>query len=180
MYNGSVIDSDTGVVLEELPENEDILGQEATSIMLARAIAAQRRVRIRYYTYSRDEENERDIDPWLVMVYRGKEYLVGYCYLRQEERTFRLDRILSLQILPESINHPRPASWDEQSWENKMGGLSLAYRSGQRSHSDFLLTTPSRLPEQARKESAASRNAGCLSSTMLLVMLTWLVLRALF
>lgn len=45
----------------------------------------------------------RDIEP-LAMVYRdGKRHLVAWCRLRNEYRTFRLDRINSIKLKPEQF-----------------------------------------------------------------------------
>jgi predicted DNA-binding transcriptional regulator YafY len=38
----------------------------------------------------------RSIDPYGIVYWKGKWYVVGYCHLRQELRSFRVDRIQSL------------------------------------------------------------------------------------
>lgn len=42
---------------------------------------------------------EREIDPYGVAYRVGRWYVVGYCHLRSAIRTFRLDRIITIQIL---------------------------------------------------------------------------------
>lgn len=55
------------------------------------ALATQTTVRIRYR--SKQGETIRLITPRYVSELAGITYLVAYCHLRQEQRTFRLDRI---------------------------------------------------------------------------------------
>lgn len=67
---------------------------------LERACYDHRTVRMIYYTASRDQHTERQLDPYLVQISFGSEaYVVGYCHRRQEVRTFRVDRIQELEIL---------------------------------------------------------------------------------
>ncbi|MDD2689279.1 MAG: exonuclease domain-containing protein [Candidatus Omnitrophica bacterium] len=57
------------------------------------------KLRIKYLSSSRAEVSEREVIPRQILQEKNKNYLVGYCYLRKEERTFRIDGILHLQIL---------------------------------------------------------------------------------
>lgn len=67
---------------------------------LEKACQEHRTVQMIYYTASRDQESERQFDPYLVQISFGSEaYVVGYCHHRQGIRTFRVDRIRELQIL---------------------------------------------------------------------------------
>ncbi len=65
----------------------------------------KKRVWMRYRTASRgDEVSERELDPYLLHIYRGTNpYVIGWCHKRQEVRWFRVDRILSLKTLPETF-----------------------------------------------------------------------------
>jgi predicted DNA-binding transcriptional regulator YafY len=73
---------------------------------LSAAIEAQRQVWIRYYTNTRAEETERTVDPYQVLTYQGRGYLIGYCHLRQKVLDFRLDRIRALRVLDEAFTLP--------------------------------------------------------------------------
>lgn len=53
-------------------------------------------IRISYIS-AQGNRSERVVDPIDVVVRRGSAYLVAYCHLREEQRTFRLDRILEWQ-----------------------------------------------------------------------------------
>jgi DNA polymerase III epsilon subunit family exonuclease len=44
--------------------------------------------------------SERDVTPLEVRTYAGEAQLIGYCHLRQSERTFVLDSIQDVQIVP--------------------------------------------------------------------------------
>jgi predicted DNA-binding transcriptional regulator YafY len=67
------------------------------------ACREKRRVWMRYRTASRgDEVSERELDPYLLHIYRGTNpYVIGWCHKRQEVRWFRVDRILQLRVLPQ-------------------------------------------------------------------------------
>jgi proteasome accessory factor C len=63
------------------------------------ALAARRRVHLRYYVPGRDEATERDVDPIKLLVVEGRTYLRGWCRLAEGVRTFRLDRVLDVTVL---------------------------------------------------------------------------------
>ena len=68
--------------------SEDILNR-----ILERAIREKIDLKMRYYTGSRGEFSERIITPIAIS---AEKYLIAYCHSRQEERVFRLSRILQL------------------------------------------------------------------------------------
>lgn len=63
------------------------------------ALAAGKRVHLRYYVPGRDEATERDVDPIKLLVIQGRTYLRGWCRLAEGVRTFRLDRVLDVEVL---------------------------------------------------------------------------------
>ncbi|HEX9040824.1 MAG TPA: WYL domain-containing protein [Trebonia sp.] len=63
------------------------------------ALAAGKRVHLRYYNPGRDEETERDVDPMRLLVVEGRTYLEGWCRRAEGVRLFRLDRVLSADVL---------------------------------------------------------------------------------
>jgi proteasome accessory factor C len=63
------------------------------------ALSARRRVHLRYYVPGRDEATERDVDPMRLLVVEGRPYLEGWCLRAEGMRLFRLDRVLSLDVL---------------------------------------------------------------------------------
>ena len=74
-------------------------GAEVLAAQIRDAIAAGRRVHLRYYVPGRDEATERDVDPMRLLVVDGRAYLEGWCRRAEGVRLFRLDRILSIEVL---------------------------------------------------------------------------------
>jgi predicted DNA-binding transcriptional regulator YafY len=67
--------------------------------LIEQALHDRRRLDMRYYSMSRDEETRRQVDPYHLTVYEGGFYLVGYCHLRKAERIFSVERIRELRML---------------------------------------------------------------------------------
>lgn len=67
--------------------------------LIEQALLDRRRLDLRYYSMSRDEETRRQVDPYHLTVYDGGFYLVGYCHLRKTERIFSVERIRELKLL---------------------------------------------------------------------------------
>jgi proteasome accessory factor C len=76
---------------------------------LNRALAAGRRVHLRYYVPSRDQDTERDVDPMRLLVVDGRTYLEGWCRRAEGVRLFRLDRIMSVDVLDVAASVPETA-----------------------------------------------------------------------
>lgn len=71
--------------------------------LIQKALLDRRRLDMRYYSMSRDEENHRQVDPYHLTVFDGGFYVVGYCYLRKTERIFAVERIRELRVLATSF-----------------------------------------------------------------------------
>lgn len=80
-------------------------GASAAVIDLAAAAHARQRVHLHYRTQSL-RESERDFDAYGVAYRGGAWYTVGWCHLRGDVRSFRLDRIVSVVPLPQSFGRP--------------------------------------------------------------------------
>ncbi len=72
----------------------------------ADALARARRLRLRYWVPARDEATERDVDPLRLFTTDGRAYLAGWCYLVDDLRTFRLDRVLEIAVLDVGVDVP--------------------------------------------------------------------------
>ena len=85
------------------------LGRAAPGVLAAvqQATDEHRRLRVTYYTHSRDQHTERELDPYRVHAEQGRWYLVGFDHLRGEVRLFRVDRILSARVLDDTFEPPR-------------------------------------------------------------------------
>lgn len=76
---------------------------------LSESVWQRRRVRMRYATWH-GQASERDFDPYGIVVTEGHWYVAGFCHLRGDLRTFRLDRIQALS--PVEAGFERPAGFD--------------------------------------------------------------------
>lgn len=85
--------------------------QVAGDILLSMSAAAHhhQRVHLRYQS-SQNTETEREVDPYGLAYHQHNWYVVGYCHLRDDLRSFRLDRVLSAErtVIP----FERPAQFD--------------------------------------------------------------------
>lgn len=94
----------TETVLLNLGTSPAVLSTEIL-IKLSSATKLQRRVHMHYHSYH-NEETERDLDPYGLAHHRGKWYVVGYCSLRNDLRSFRLDRIFDVKLTNTSFRRP--------------------------------------------------------------------------
>lgn len=84
-----------------------------SSLIATLSTAAQRGQQVRLCHRSRgQQETVRLFDPYAVVYYTGLWYTVGYCHLRAETRTFRLDRIILVEPTPEGSTFTRPTNFD--------------------------------------------------------------------
>jgi proteasome accessory factor C len=89
-----------------------VIDQESSTetVALAReALAARRRVHLRYLVPGRDESTERDVDPMRLINFDAHWYLEGWCHRAEDVRLFRLDRIEDLSILDADGTPPATA-----------------------------------------------------------------------
>ncbi len=75
-------------------------------VILSSAVQQRQRLRLRYLSW-RGDESERAYDPYGILFNEGYWYTSGYCHLRQDLRTFRLDRIVSIEPLEQSFERPK-------------------------------------------------------------------------
>ena len=55
-------------------------------------------LKIKYLARHNTEFSEREVIPWAITQSRNQTYLVGYCNLRKQERTFKIENILHLEM----------------------------------------------------------------------------------
>lgn len=68
--------------------------------LLTRAIREKRKVKIRYYSYGKGE-NERIIDPAEMFLFQNGWYCAAFCEKKNDIRHFELRRILEYELLKE-------------------------------------------------------------------------------
>jgi predicted DNA-binding transcriptional regulator YafY len=64
---------------------------------LNRAVKNNRVLRMKYYSFGRDELTFREVEPYQLVFSEGFWYLVAYCHQREAIRLFRVDRIEHLE-----------------------------------------------------------------------------------
>ena len=77
---------------------------------LERAVAYGRTVGIAYRKAKEDHEVSREIDPYGLIHWRERWYVIARCHLRQEVRTFRIDRIRDFAVTDVRFERPRDFS----------------------------------------------------------------------
>jgi predicted DNA-binding transcriptional regulator YafY len=83
---------------------------EPTIHALRRCIVEGCCARLLYRGYSRRDVTERVVEPYALTLQWGTWYLVGYCRLREDLRTFRVDRIQDVTPLKDRFSMPRDFS----------------------------------------------------------------------
>lgn len=88
---------------------------------LRRAVRENRRVSMTYHSGSNPHGEQRELDSYALIHRWGWWYVVGFCHLRQEMRSFRVDRIAELNLTGQTFS--APADFDihtymAQEWQN--------------------------------------------------------------
>lgn len=103
-------------------EQETRLNQQVTSLnvigrinsrstesylkLLEKAITEKYSVEIQYHKCSEYESNYRLIDPYKNIYWNNKWYVIGFCHLRNDIRSFRVERIEHLLLTENKFNSP--------------------------------------------------------------------------
>jgi predicted DNA-binding transcriptional regulator YafY len=70
--------------------------------IVAAALLGQKRLEIAYYSRARDDVSEREVSPQLLIHYRGNWYLGAWCHKQNAMRSFSMDAIQKVSMLPKS------------------------------------------------------------------------------
>ncbi len=84
------------------PHHQQARPDASLLIDLSGAIHASQRIEIDYRSLH-NEVTHRKVEPYGITGWKGHWYLGGYCCLRQDYRSFRLDRIQQVQVLTETF-----------------------------------------------------------------------------
>jgi len=90
---------------------------------LRRCVARRCQVRLMYQSF-RQKVTERLVDPYALALQWGNWYLAGYCHLRDELRTFRVDRIQKVE--PTDVTFQIPAGFSAREYLQRMAAESPA------------------------------------------------------
>ena len=72
---------------------------EKNLVKIEEAIELGLKLRIKYFSRSTAAVSEREVMPKEIKFEQKQAYLVAFCLLRNEERTFRVDNVLDLEII---------------------------------------------------------------------------------
>lgn len=84
-------------------------GKDQFLRMILEALSSKKLISINYTTFDKEETSERTLEGVGIYYAFDQWYLIAWCQLRKDYRTFRLDRINWLQILSDDYNpqaHP--------------------------------------------------------------------------
>ncbi|MEJ6949420.1 helix-turn-helix transcriptional regulator [Natronospora cellulosivora (SeqCode)] len=104
--------------LVDLSKHQDLISQ------IEEAIEKKMSVKIAYNSLADDKIKERKLDPYSIILKNGACYIVGYCHLRQDVLTFRIDRINAFSLLKECFEIAENYSADkyfQYSWGIERG-----------------------------------------------------------
>jgi predicted DNA-binding transcriptional regulator YafY len=74
-------------------------------LTLSRAVQLRRRTHLLYRSGA-GNETKRDFDPYGLAYHQGKWYAVGWCNLRKDLRSFRLDRVARVDLTDATFDLP--------------------------------------------------------------------------
>jgi predicted DNA-binding transcriptional regulator YafY len=89
-------------------------------INVEKAILERRVLEIRYYALYKNEETERVVNPYALIFKRHAWYMIAYCQLREDFRTFRMERIRYSKLLRDNFERDGSFSLEEyfkDAWE---------------------------------------------------------------
>jgi proteasome accessory factor C len=96
------------------------VGDPAVLDAIQKATASRRKLRLTYRGGDDAEARERTIQPYSLVVASGAWYVLAWCESAAAIRTFRLDRIDSLEALDETYEIPATFSVDEHLDDRKV------------------------------------------------------------
>src|SRR5690242_17029942 len=88
---------------------------------LEAATRLRKRVTLTYQTAATGMVSRRDLDPYAMVYREGAWLVVGWCHLRREIRSFRVDRIREAVMAPKpkSPDFERPADFDVKAYATR-------------------------------------------------------------
>ena len=82
--------------------------------LVGRALMARRRIRIDYFTRSRNQRSTREVSPQRLVHYRNNWYLDGWCHVTEGVRMFALDSIENAVLTDAKAKDVALAQVDQQ------------------------------------------------------------------
>jgi len=145
-------------VLVHFPERRIGVRPELAEIYATIESATRKRVTLTYQAAATGMMSKRDLDPYALVYREGAWLAVGWCHLRQEVRTFRVDRVHEAVMAPrpKSPDFERPTDFDVKSYAQRSPWtftsdppeevqLALAAEAAEVANEDFGLTAVKRV-----------------------------------
>ncbi len=80
--------------------------------LVAAAVLNRQRLKLGYWNRMHDEVTEREVSPQRLVHYRENWYLDGWCHLRNDLRSFSLDAMREVSMVPGKVKDVAPAELD--------------------------------------------------------------------
>ena len=81
--------------------------------LIASAVIGRQRLDLEYYNRMKDEATRREVSPQRLVHYRNNWYLDGWCHLRDDLRSFSLDAIREVSVVPGKVKDVPDAQLDD-------------------------------------------------------------------
>lgn len=97
---------------------------------LIQAVLSQKTLKTVYHTQSRNELTERFIDPYYLVPRDQRFYLIGFCHLAGDVRTFRLSRFRDVQITSQTFDksHFNIKQYLRNTWSIERGEEQILFK----------------------------------------------------
>lgn len=99
---GEVVAGHSGGGIEDIAQHIDVeLGSSPGRWweVIEEGLERGKDLRLQYYSFSRGEVTGRDVEPLSLVISYGHWYLLAWCRRAEDRRMFRLDRIMSVEIV---------------------------------------------------------------------------------
>ncbi len=80
--------------------------------VVASAVLGREKLHLKYWNRSNDETTERDVSPQRLVHYRNNWYLDAWCHLRNDIRSFSVDAIRAVSVIPGTVKEIADAELD--------------------------------------------------------------------
>jgi predicted DNA-binding transcriptional regulator YafY len=112
---------DRSPVLVHFPERRNAKEIGESFAVLESAIRFRKRVTFTYQTAGTGSVSRRDVDPFGLVYREASWVLVGWCHLRKEIRSFRVDRMRDVEMAPKpkSPDFDRPEGFDVREYAHR-------------------------------------------------------------
>jgi len=90
-------------LIEHYPTDPPVYWEQPALKLAMQAVRQRRVLHIAYRRYQSDDVSSRDIEPTQLTCSQGTWYIEAFCRLRRDQRSFRLNRIVQLELRGETF-----------------------------------------------------------------------------